>query len=708
MSPKLDERDGPETGASIPSRIDRPGTAGESRAATLWMVVGLAVAYFIAGKAGLRFASVHPSATAIWPPTGIAFAALLMLGYRVWPGIFIGAFIVNLTTAGSIATCLAIATGDTLEGLIGVWLVMRFAGGLKVFDTAQNIFKFAVLACLASTTVSASVGVTSLAVGGYARWADYGPIWLTWWVGDASGGLIVTPVLVLWRQSHLWSAIRRRPIEAALLLLSMVGIDFFVFGGVLAPGTPGMFLCIPALVWTAFRFGQWEAASAVALLTAIAGWGTARGFGPFAPAGPFESLLLLRGFTAVMSAITLPMSAVLSDRERIIAQRAAALERERAARADAESANRAKDEFLAMVGHELRNPLTPILLALGLMRTREEHPQERELTIIERQVRHLVRLVDDLLDVSRVTSGKIELKKEPVEIADAVAKAIEIAGPLLEPRKQGLSVEVPRHGLTVEADPTRLAQVISNLLTNAAKYTESGGRITLIAERERGEVVLRVRDNGIGIEPAMLNKVFDLFVQDRRTVHRSEGGLGLGLSIVKSLVAMHGGTVTAFSEGWGRGSEFVVRLPAAAAPQAGPAAPSAAERPTASDDRRAGYRVLVVDDNRDAAEMLARWLETNGHRTRIANDGAAALRAAGEFSPDIAVVDISMPIMDGYELARRFREDPELRRIRLVAVTGYGQEIDRRRSTAAGFDAHLLKPVELDAVESLIERLGKP
>jgi signal transduction histidine kinase/CheY-like chemotaxis protein len=382
--------------------------------------------------------------------------------------------------------------------------------------------------------------------------------------------------------------------------------------------------------------------------------------------------------------------------------------REQAARAEAEAASRNKDEFLAMLGHELRNPLAAIALALGLTRTRGKDLGGRELTIVERQVKHLLRLIDDLLDVSRISRGGIELKKERLEVADVVTRAIEMTSSFLEQRGQTLSVEVPGHGLAVDGDPTRLAQVFFNLLTNAAKYTETGGQISVTAARDGDDVAVRLRDTGIGIEPQMLGKVFDLFVQDYRALERSQGGLGLGLTIVKSLVTMHGGTVTVFSEGRGRGSEFTVRLPAAAGrdeaaiPAANPAQP-----PGAKADGGGGHRVLVVDDNRDAAETLARWLETNGHHTRIAHDGAAALRMVGEFGPDVALLEVKMEVMDGYELARRFREHPALAQVRLVAVTGHGQELDRERSAAAGFDAHLVKPVDVELLESLIRRLVK-
>jgi signal transduction histidine kinase len=370
------------------------------------------------------------------------------------------------------------------------------------------------------------------------------------------------------------------------------------------------------------------------------------------------------------------------------------------ARQTAEDASRAKDEFLAMLGHELRNPLAPIVTALQLLRLRGVKSGERERTIIERQVRHLVGLVDDLLDISRVTRGKIRLSPIPTELSAAIAKGIELASPLLEQHQHDLTVDVPSDGLGVSADPARLAQVISNLLTNAAKYTPPGGLIRVSAALEGESVVLRVRDSGMGIDAAMLPRIFDLFTQDRQAIDRAQGGLGLGLAIVRSLVALHGGTVSASSEGRGRGSEFVVRLPHLSMAAESPHGEISRVPPASS-----GLRVLIVDDNEDAALMLADALTQAGHQTAVAHDGPAALQLGARFQPHVALLDIGLPVMDGFELARQIRSSDEMVNTRLVAVTGYGQEHDRQRTHAAGFDAHLIKPVDLQDVTELIVKL---
>lgn len=364
-------------------------------------------------------------------------------------------------------------------------------------------------------------------------------------------------------------------------------------------------------------------------------------------------------------------------------------------------ADRAKDEFLAMLGHELRNPLAPIQTAVHLIRLRGVKGIDREVGVIQRQVDHLSRLVDDLLDVARITKGRIEIHKERIELVEVVSKAIEVSSPLLESRQHRLSIHVPTEGLMVDGDPARLVQVVSNLLTNAAKYTEQGGQIHVRAFRRDNEIVTQVQDNGIGIRGEMLSTVFDTFSQERQSLERSQGGLGLGLAIVKNFVQLHGGRVEAHSEGPGTGSTFTFVLPAAEgeAPRVQPAVSPVMGHVAGAALHR---RVLVVDDNEDAALMMAEYVSALGYATRVVHDGPSALRAAEELVPHVALVDIGLPVMNGYELAKRLRAMAPLAGMRLVAVTGYGQDVDRRRSAAAGFDAHLIKPVDLDRLVSLL------
>jgi PAS domain S-box-containing protein len=377
-------------------------------------------------------------------------------------------------------------------------------------------------------------------------------------------------------------------------------------------------------------------------------------------------------------------------------------EEHRAARVAAEQANRAKDEFLAMLGHELRNPLAPIVTALQLLELRGELRSSKEHQIIERQVRHMMHLVDDLLDVSRIARGKIDLSKTRISIQDLLVKAIEIASPLLEQRRHHLDVSPGKAAVFVHGDEARLIQVFSNLVTNAAKYTDAEGNITISVVETDGEVCIAVSDDGIGIDPELLPRIFDLFVQGAQLVDRAVGGLGLGLTLVRSLVELHGGRVEAQSAGSGKGSTFTVRLPVVAME----AVREKKQLITPRTARAFGpsRRILVVDDNEDARMLLADLLARQGHDVQTAADAAAALNLVKGFAPEVAILDIGLPVMDGYELAQRLRS--ELAPIpHLIALTGYGQDTDRERSRRAGFDLHLVKPVDLAQITASVSEL---
>jgi signal transduction histidine kinase/DNA-binding response OmpR family regulator len=364
-----------------------------------------------------------------------------------------------------------------------------------------------------------------------------------------------------------------------------------------------------------------------------------------------------------------------------------------------QEADRHKDEFLATLAHELRNPLAPIRNSLHMLHLADARTDVGKLhETMERQVNHMVRLVDDLLEVSRITRGKIDLRKEVVDLASVVRSAVETSKPYLDAAKHVLTVSIPEEPIYLEADSVRLAQVISNLLNNAAKYTDAGGQIHLSAERVGDAVRVVLRDNGVGIPAEMLPKVFNIFTQIDRTLGRSQGGLGIGLTIVKRLVEMHAGRVEVFSDGEGRGSEFVVTLPLAKrAPVVQPVTPPPQVQPPKEDQR-----ILVVDDNRDAADSLGALLEFLSARVRVEYNGASALAALDAFKPDIIFLDIGMPGMDGYEVARRIRQAEAHKCVRLIALTGWGQSEDLRRSRDAGFDLHLVKPIEFHTLQSLI------
>jgi signal transduction histidine kinase len=401
------------------------------------------------------------------------------------------------------------------------------------------------------------------------------------------------------------------------------------------------------------------------------------------------------------------------ERNRIIAtlqQKAAALEAESKQRASLETAlrskidelaevDRRKDEFLAMLGHELRNPLAPVTTALQIMRIHESDPSRvaRSREIVERQIEYMTRLIDDLLDVSRITRGKIELREQPLLLTSVIERAVESARPLIDERGHRIVLDLPTEPVTFLADPARLAQVFANLLNNAAKYTDVGGRIWLRARVDGANLVVGVKDDGPGLTKELRRSAFELFMQGPQTRARARGGLGIGLTLVRRLVELHGGTVEALSEGPGKGTEFVVRLPLRLPPVADGAPPTAA---VPAGPKR---RILVVDDNVDAAEALGELLRDYGHEVATAHDGPQALDNARLHHPEVILLDISMPEMDGYEVARRIRDEVGLGDALLIALSGYGEDRHRRLAREAGFDQHVTKPVDTAKLEALLK-----
>ncbi|MFN2571026.1 MAG: ATP-binding protein [Gemmatimonadales bacterium] len=367
-------------------------------------------------------------------------------------------------------------------------------------------------------------------------------------------------------------------------------------------------------------------------------------------------------------------------------------------RRELEQADQRKNEFLALLAHELRNPLGPIRHAVKILRARTPSPEELQwaTSIIDRQAEHMTRLVEDLLDVARITRGTIELRRERVDVAAILKSAVEASRPLIEKSRHQLTVSAPAEPVYVDGDPTRLTQIVSNLLDNAAKYTDPGGQIWLSGQREGDSAVITVKDSGIGIPSEMLPRIFDMFTQAGMSLERAQGGLGVGLSLVERLVKLHGGTVVAASAGAGKGSRFTIRLPAvnrqAAAERRAPSAPAPGNR----------CRILVVDDNVDSVDSLAMLLRMLGHEVATANDGAGALSAADEFRPGVAILDIGLPKLNGYELAKQLRAKPWAREMVLVALTGWGQPEHRRRSAESGFNHHLTKPVEFDTLQNIL------
>ena len=1028
----------------------------------LGLLAALAAIYFVSGKLGLTyFAFVNASASPVWPPAGIALAAFLLFGRRVWPAIFVGAFLVNLTTAGSVLTSFAIAAGNTLEGAVGARLLARFAGGGRLFERAADAFTFLVVGALPSAAVSATIGVTALAMAGYAPWAGYGTVWATWWLGDVAGDVVLVPAVLLWQRERGLGEIRERPLEAAGLLLCVIAVSQIVFGGAVPFATknyPLEFVFIPVLLWGAFRFGPREAATALLLMGAIAVWGTLSGVGAFATGTPNESLLLLQAFLVTMGVTIVPVATLVWDRRRAEIERARLLDREqsaraeaderrrvaeelastarsftetlnvadvgarvvevvlgslsahasglrllapdgtlvgaafggamkdafrpghvlaaghgsvsglavltgaatwsdnvfadprlrvadeigrgmtaagdaavlavplrlkgqiigalsvadrmgrrftaaeanllqafadqaavavenarlyeeatrqrresevvaalaaeinrsldldhvlqqvaeaasilcsgdvthivlnelgsdtlrlrlgvgsrispdhdlrlvlgkglagevlasgrplrtpdaredprlhtdhrvvievedirsglivpirgedkvegliyvsrrrvapfseqdeaicqrladhaaiairnsrlfaaeRAARAEAHAANRAKDHFLATLSHELRTPLNAVMGWLRMLRNPhlDETQKRHGLDVIERNARLQAQLINDLLDVSRIIAGKLEMERYALDLVPVVQEAIEAVRGDVEAKALGLDVSLDPAAGHVLGDPVRLQQVVANLLSNAVKFTPRGGRIEVRLARDGVNARLSVADSGEGIDPRMLAYIFDPFQQADSTTTRSHQGLGLGLAIVRQLVDAHGGRASAESAGVGRGATFVVELPIIALRERHGIAAPAFGTGADSHPRLDGLRVLVVDDHGDARELLGLVLRERGADVLLAGSVAEALDVMAVAAVDVLVSDLAMPGADGYALIAAVRAGRRSH-IPAVALTAYAGGDVRERAIAAGFTAHATKPVNPEDLIELIVKLPR-
>jgi signal transduction histidine kinase/integral membrane sensor domain MASE1 len=1021
-------------------------------------LLAIAAVYFLAGRLGLDyFAVVHASASPVWPPAGIALAAFLLGGSRVAPAIFLAAFFVNLTTAGSVLTSLAIASGNTLEGFVGAHLVERFIGSPRLFERASDAFRLLVVAAMPSAAISATIGVTALAAAGYAPWSRYVAIWATWWLGDVAGDLVVVPALLLWIRYPGLGRLRARPAEAALLLLALVAIAQVVFGG-LAPFRtktyPLEFVFIPVLLWAAFRFGPREAATVLLVLSGFAIAGTLRGVGPFASGTENEALLLLQAFMVTMGVTILPVATLVWDRRRVETERAELLAGERSARAEAEErrrvaeelartarsftgtldvgdvgarvvdavrgifgvraaglrllapdgsligvafsggmaevytpghvlaggtasiaglavvhgeaawteniftdprvrvaraqrpgmtpndgavlavplrvkgqiigaltlgdragrhftpaevdtlqafadqaavavenarlyeeatrqrresevvaalaaemnrsldldhvlqqvaeaattlcngdvthialgepgsdtlrvrlavgarhiapgdlrlgpgrglgghvlatgrpyrsvdarhdplrhpdqpspidtegiravlivpihgedvvegliyvgrrtvalfserdeaigqrladhaaiairnsrlfaaeraaraeahgANRAKDHFLATLSHELRTPLNAMMGWLRMLRNPrlDEAQKTHAVDVIERNARLQAQLINDLLDVSRIIAGKLEMDRYAVDLVLVVREAVEAIRGDVESKALALDVRLDPATGEVLGDPMRLQQVVANLLSNAIKFTPQGGHIDVRLAREGVNARLTVTDSGEGIDPAVLPYVFEPFHQADNSTTRAHQGLGLGLAIVRQLVEAHGGRVRAESGGRGAGATFVVDLPiiAVRGSRAGAGAPERGRGGVRLD----GLRVLVVDDHGDARELLGLVLRERGAEVHLADGVAAALEIMGRAAVDVVVSDLAMPGADGYDLIAAVRARSGA--IPAVALTAYTGNDVRERAIAAGFAAHATKPLNPEDLIELIAKLPR-
>ena len=768
------------------------------------LLIAVAAVYFVAAKFGLSLAHDTRQVTAVWPPTGIAIAAILLFGFRVWPAILAGAFLVNAFSFEPLGTAAGIGVGNTLEAVTAAWLLRRVVGFGRAFTGSKDAFAFITLASLLAPIVSATIGTTALCLGGVVPWTTYGRVAMLWWTGDALGALVIAPLILSWSASPL----PRRPwaiAEAGLLATGLLLVGMLVFGSATAmipPGYPFKYAVFPFVLWSAYRFGMRGATTTTLVISAMAITAAVREPSAVSAGSPDDRLLLLQLFMAVVAITGLVFGALTAERDRAEAGLRRAYD-EMEARVEARTsdlartnraltavieghrhtleqlrmrdrqfaeaqalahigswewdietdtvtwsdelfrlyglepqsiqvdyaeflsrvheadrelvrasvgrahtegsafshdhrvvwpdgsihwlhgqgrvirdvegrpvtmagtsqdisrrrehevalqgardeleirvaerteallvANRTKDEFLATLAHELRNPLAPIRNAVEAMRLQEHRVPEfaHLLAIVERQVENIVRLIDQLLDISRVEHGKIDLQLRTLDLSDVVRRSIETCAPQIREHEHALEMSFPVDPVLVEADPLRLEQVTVNLLTNAVKYTPPGGRIRLSVERASDRAVFRIADTGVGIEPRILAHVFDLFVQAEQGLDRSRGGLGIGLTLVRRLVEMHGGTVSASSAGIGQGSEFVVSLPVSTAGR------EIAQAAIVEPDRHqvhgngACHRVLVIEDHPENRGTLEELLSLAGHDVQVTPTApkACALRS---------------------------------------------------------------------------------
>lgn len=519
---------------------------GRVSAVTLLAVTAV---YLAAGRLGLSLALVHDSASAVWPPTGIALAAFMVLGRSVWPAIAVGAFLVNITTGGSPATSLGIAMGNTLEGMAGAELVRRFAGGSAAFDRPRDVFEFVLLAGLCATMISASIGVTSLCLGGFAPWSEYWGIWLTWWLGDAGGAVVVTPALVLWARRPWPGWTRAQWLEVIGLLAVFAGVGAIAFGGFLAPlgGDASLsFLCLPPAIWTAFRFGKRETAAAVLILSGIAAWGTVRSLGP-SPERENELLVLVQLFMGVVSVTSLSLAAVVSQRRR-------ALEGLARQAVELASSNAELDEFARVVSHDLQTPLRGIShLAKWIVEDCEDilrAESRKHLSLLDDRARRMSRLIDGVLSYSRV--GRTRAALQRVDSRAVVEGVIDSLGPL-----RGVSVRIEGTLPVVRYDRTQLTQVFQNLIHNGVQHLgRQSGEVVVSCRKADDGIEFSVRDDGVGIPETHLERVFQMF----QVVDPEGETTGVGLAIVRKIVEMHGGSVSVASTP-GRGATFRFSIP---------------------------------------------------------------------------------------------------------------------------------------------------
>jgi signal transduction histidine kinase len=670
--------------------------------AGVWSVVLVFAGSCAGAYLGTLLTFPEVGAAVLFVPYAVLCTALVMSPPRQWWIYLLASTAGNLVPHATHEVELSFVLGAELANharaaIAALGIRWARARGRDLNDLRGMTF-FLLFAAGVGPGVGALLGAADVALHGKSD-----SFWLTWeeWLlSNVVTAVTLVPLLLAVvnpvRRGEL-ALPRVRVVEALALLVGLVTVGGLVFT-FSVPDVDTvlvrMYWPLPFLLWMAVRFSPAGTSAALLVVATLTAFGAFYGKGPFTTGSPTENLLDLQLFLVALSVPLLLLSALVREAKQLAAQsEIAKVLREN---------DRKKDQFLALLGHELRNPLAPLRMTVELLRHRPASDPDtaRAHALIARQVEHMARLVDDLLDVSRITRGTVELRLEDVDLRDVVATALETATPLVAARKHEVVVDRPADPVWVRGDPTRLAQMVGNLVHNAAKYTPPGGRIEVGLRRDGGAAILTVRDNGIGIPPDALERVFELFEQ-APSGELGRGGLGIGLTLVRHLARLHDGTVVARSEGIGRGSELVLTLPALAT---APAAVAAAPADDATGDPR--LDVVVVDDNLDAADTMAQLLGRWGHAVHTVHDGDAALEAVHNLAPDVVVLDLDLPKIDGFEVARRLRRSQTTARIMLVAVSGFGQPHHVARTREVGIDHHLVKPVDVAALRALLRARG--
>jgi signal transduction histidine kinase/ActR/RegA family two-component response regulator len=665
--------------------------------------IALFALYIVTARLGTTLLQTSgPSNALIWPPAGIAFAMVVIYGYKMWPAIFVAAALNSYLNDSSIIVLLGTALANTVQPIIGNYFLQWFKFNPRL-SRLRDMFAIMAVAIVV-TTVVPTVGMATFALAGELPRVNN---WSSWWAGEILSFLIISPFMIRWiaRPYLGWLAREWVEIVAAMVILGAIDVVLFYTDYQRTTGFPLVYLILLPLAWIALRMGPQIMTLGLFMTATIGVFGTVFTHTVYtSPVG--QRLFLVEIFMEIIAGIFLILVSLVEERKDTmhtltdhVEQLENALERIR-------TEDRAKTEFLAILAHELRNPLAPVLSSVELLKMQKNNnPEAIELLdIMDDRVKSMGRILDDLLDISRITQKKFSLVKQSVDLDMLLDHCITTVEVLMRQRNHTLVVHRPQQPLSFDADPVRFQQIINNLLTNAAKYTDPGGTIVLTAEHNQKTLTIAVRDNGIGIQPRMLDHIFEPFVQLETTERSTKNtGLGIGLSLTKQLVDMHGGTIEAHSPGLRQGSEFVVHIPITTAEM--PAMPSSAApqqaQPVTTSDK---LHILVVDDNEPAARGLAKLLELSGHNVQVAFNGRGALNVISTITPDVILLDIGLPDMDGYAVARLIRSAISPAPL-LIALTGYGQSDDKAKAMAAGFSAHLTKPVGIADVQHALSQL---